>query len=47
MKENQGLKEANKGLDWLSGKLYWYVLSLWCTSGVHENALAKNINIHY
>ena len=22
MKENQGLKEANKGLDWLSGKLY-------------------------
>ena len=22
MKENQGLKEANKGLDWLSGKRY-------------------------
>ena len=22
MKENQALKEANKGLDWLSGKLY-------------------------
>ena len=41
MKENQGLKEVNKGLDWLVSLIYMFI------HGVHENALAKNSNIDY
>ena len=59
MKENQGLKEANKGLDWLVSFIDMYFLCnapvvKYCPSfkcglfyGVNENALAKNSNTHY
>ena len=59
MKENQGLKEANKGLDWLVSFIDMYFLCnalvvKYCPLfkcclfyGVHENASAKKSNIHY
>ena len=59
MKENQGLKDANKGLDWLVSFIhmnfpfnalvvkYCSLLNVVFFYGVHENALAKNSNIHY
>ena len=31
MKENQGLKEVNKGLDWLVSLIYMFI------HGVHDN----------
>ena len=58
MKENQGLKEANKGLDCLVSFIDMYfpcnvLVVKYCPLfqcffyGVHENALVKNSNIHY
>ena len=60
MKENQGLKKANKGLDCLVSFIDMYfpcnaLVVKYCPLfkcffffyGVHENALAKNSNIHY
>ena len=59
MKENQGLKETNKGLGWLVSFIDMYFpcnaivvnycpLSKCCLFyGVHENALTKKSNIHY
>ena len=54
-----GLKEANKGLDWLVSFIDMYFLCYalvvkYCPLfkcclfySVHENVLAKNSNIHY
>ena len=59
MKENQGLKEANKSLGWLVSFIDMYfpcnaIVVKYCPLfkcclfyGVHENALAKNSDIHY
>ena len=59
MKENQGLKDANKGLDWLVSFIQknfpcnalvvkdGSLLNVVFFYSVHENALAKNSNIHY
>ena len=59
MKENQGLKEANKGLGWLVSLIDMYfpcnaILVKYCRLfkcclfyGVHESALAKNSDIRY